>query len=317
MASNGHLYQFGFVTFLYPSFPVLHLTSNVLDSMDSDGNKAIAHHLYIFREACAAQDTQLRKVHIVEGKIFFALDSKAFYQKPISKVFRRCASHLQSVLNLYKIFQRLYDHGYEEAVLPVAVRSGVLDEKQYLSNDYLVFPMLSDEFRMGMPLDDGDFQDYLDALTRAYKRMHSCGVIHLDGYPSNILWKKVSSGEIVIRFVDLDVASFIGCKFDRGIEELLESMDASRRLYYWHESSVASEKHDAWFVYLYGKMTQDERRASSQAASKNDEAAVVTSYWDLVRRLRGFYDSNKRSLVDEFNRWFVESWQNADVTGKI
>ena len=100
------------------------------------------------------------------------------------------------------------------------------------------------------------------------------------------------------------------------IEEL-KSMDASRRLYYWHESSVASEKHDAWFVYLYGKMTQDERRASSQAASKNDEAAVVTSYWDLVRRLRGFYDSNKRSLVDEFNRWFVESWQNADVTGKI
>ena len=316
MASNGHLYQFGFVTLLFPSFPVLHLTSHVLDSLDSNGRKLIAHNLYIFREACAAQDTQLRKVHIVEGKVFFALDSKAFYQKPISKVFRRCASHLQSVLSLYKIYQRLSDYRYEEAVLPVAVRSGVLDERQYLSNDCLLFPMLPDEFRMGMPLDDGDFQDYLDALTLAYKRMHSCGVIHLDGYPSNILWKKDSPGVIVIRFVDFDVASFIGCKFDRGIGELLESLDTSRKHYYWHESDVASEKHDAWFVYLYSQMTQDERKASSQAANKNDEAAVVTSYWNLVRRLNGLYDQNKRNMVDEFNGWFIESWQKAGVKGK-
>jgi serine/threonine protein kinase len=67
--------------------------------------------------------------------------------------------------------------------------------------------MLQDEFRMGVPFHDDDFNNYLRALTLAYKRMHIIGVVHLDGYPSNILWRKSLEGEIVIRFVDFDVAS--------------------------------------------------------------------------------------------------------------
>eukprot|EP00597_Dinobryon_sp_UTEXLB2267_P000018 CAMPEP_0170056896 /NCGR_PEP_ID=MMETSP0019_2-20121128/118_1 /TAXON_ID=98059 /ORGANISM="Dinobryon sp., Strain UTEXLB2267" /LENGTH=435 /DNA_ID=CAMNT_0010261493 /DNA_START=278 /DNA_END=1582 /DNA_ORIENTATION=- len=279
MATNGHLYQFGFVTLLYPSFPVLHLTSHVLDSLDAEGLRTIAQHLYRFRETCRFQDSQLRENSIVNGKMFIALDSKQFYQKPISKVFQRCASQLQSILNMYKIYQRLHDYQYEEAVLPVAIRSGPLDEKHYLNNDYLLFPMLQDEFRMGVPLHDDDFQNYLHALILAYKRMHSAGVVHLDGYPSNILWKKNFEGKIVIRFVDFDVASFLGQKFDIGIRNLLQSTEISKSHYYWNEYDVASEKHDAWFVYMYSKMTVNERRASSDAATKKDEVDVISNYW--------------------------------------
>jgi hypothetical protein len=50
MSSNRQLYQFGFVTLLYPSFPVPHLTSDVLDSKNADGLKEIALHLCRFRE---------------------------------------------------------------------------------------------------------------------------------------------------------------------------------------------------------------------------------------------------------------------------
>jgi len=308
MATNGHLYQFGFVTLLYPSFPVLHLTSHVLDSLDAEGLRTIAQHLYRFRETCRLQDTLLRDSRIVNGEIFIALDSKQFYQKPISNVFERCDSRLQSILNMYKIYQRLHDYKYEEAVLPVAIKSGLLDEKHYLNNDYLLFPMLQDEFRMGVPLDDDDFGNYLHALTLAYKRMHSVGVVHLDGYPSNILWSKSLEGEIVIRFVDFDVASFIDRDFDVGISNKLGSMEISKSHYYWNESKVASEKHDAWFVYLYSKMTLDERRASSEAATKKDVDAVISNYWRLVQRMR-----STCNIVAEFNTWLVASWQNSGV----
>jgi len=307
MATNGHLYQFGFVTLLCPSFPVLHLTSHVLDSLDAEGLRTIARHLYRFRELCRFQNSQLREGLVVNGEIFIALDAKQFYQKPISSVFHRCPSLLQSILNMYEIYQRLHDNQYEEAVLPVAIRSGKLDEKHYLDNDFLLFPMLQDEFRMGVPLHDADFQNYLHALKLAYKRMHSIGVVHLDGYPSNILWRKSLEGEIVIRFVDFDVASFLGHDFDVGIRNLLRSTEISKSYYYWNESEVSSEKHDAWFVYMYSKMTMDERRASSDAARMKDEEGVISNYWQLVQRVSSNCDYGDRT---QFNTWFLDSWQN-------
>ena len=307
MATNGHLYQFGFVTLLYPSFPVLHLTSHVLDSLDAEGLRTIARHLHTFREVCRSQNSQLQESLIVNGKIFISLDTSQFFQKPISSVFPRCASQLQSILNMYEIFQRLHDNQYAEAVLPVAIRSGQLDERHYLNNDYLLFPMLQDEFRMGVPFHDDDFNNYLRALTLAYKRMHIIGVVHLDGYPSNILWRKSLEGEIVIRFVDFDVASFLGRKFDSGIRNLLESTEISNSHYYWNESNVASEKHDAWFVYMFSKMTMDERRVSSDAASRKDIDGVNSNYWQLVRRVSSSCDYGDRS---QFNTWFLDSWQS-------
>jgi hypothetical protein len=125
---------------------------------------------------------------------------------------------------MYEICQRLHDNQYAEAVLSVAIRSGQLDETQYLYNNYLLFPMLQDGFRMGVPLHDDDFHNYLSL-----------------------------EGEIVIRFVDFDVASFLGCKFDSGIRNLLESTEISNSHYYWNESNGASEKHDAWFFICLAK----------------------------------------------------------------
>lgn len=50
MLTNGQLYQFGFVTLLYPSFPVVHLSSPVIDTADSHGMKTAAPHLHRYRE---------------------------------------------------------------------------------------------------------------------------------------------------------------------------------------------------------------------------------------------------------------------------
>jgi hypothetical protein len=48
LLSNGQLYQFGFVTLLYPSFPVLHISSNVIDRADPGQLDNLVKHLAIF-----------------------------------------------------------------------------------------------------------------------------------------------------------------------------------------------------------------------------------------------------------------------------
>ena len=307
MSTNGHLYQFGFVTLLYPSFPVLHLTSHVIDTADAEGMKKAAAHLHIFRECCRSQDALLREGNrkMASGEIYVGLDESRFFQKPMSKLFDRCTTLYQSVRNLYEIFQRLYDHAVDVAVLPVAIKSGELDDRKYLRNDAFVFPMLSDEFQMGLPSNETDFANYLIALKDAYKKMHRAGVVHLDGYPSNILWKKTKEG-ILIKFVDFDVASFLNSPFDRGIQEHMMEPTYASRYYYWQETGRASVKHDAWFVFIYGKMTSEERGASFEAGCRKDCHGVVSNYWEVGKRLRSEFE--EQNFVAEFNEWFNTNW---------
>jgi hypothetical protein len=305
MSTNGQLYQFGFVTLLYPSFPVMHITSRVIDAQDSDSLMEVAMHLHRMREFCRSQHLALQScVDMAVGKVFVALDETAYFLKPISKVFERSASKLQSVLNMYQVFQRLHDKGVDVGVLPVAVLSGKLNEAAYMCDDQLIFPRLSSDFVMGVPADKQDFDDYLQELVVTYHRMHNAGVVHLDGYPSNLLWKRDSDGKIVIRFVDFDVATFLNSNFDVGIQKMLESVNFKGEFYYWGgDSQVARVQHDAWFVYMYSQMTSEERQVSSEAGQAKAAEGVVMNYWTVVNRLRATKD-----LVAGFNAWFADSW---------
>eukprot|EP01033_Poteriospumella_lacustris_P014780 gene14781-10571_t len=220
----------------------------------------------------------------------------------MSRVFQRCDSLLQSVQSLYEVYQRLHDGQVEAAVLPVAIKSGLLNVRQYMKHDAFLFPLLSNEFRMGLPLDDDDHAKYLKALRDAYKKMHAAGVVHLDGYPSNILWKKADD-TIVIKFVDFDVASRVNCAFDSNIHGLLTKPEFASSCYYWHEATTASEKHDAWFVFIFSQTTRTERKESFEAGLNRSADGVVTNYWKVVARLR-----QAGTIVNDFLRWFDTNW---------
>jgi hypothetical protein len=311
MASNGQLYQFGFVTLLYPSFPVSHITSDVLDSKNADGLKEIAMHLCRFRETCRSQDTDLRRSIVAYGDVYCSLDMISHFIKPVKQIFLRFATHRESILKLYEIYQRLYENHFEEAVLPVAILTGKFDDKNYMINDSIIYPMLSNEFKMGVPFDDDDFRAYIVALINAYQRMHKSGIVHLDGYPSNILWKKGDNDQIVIRFVDFDVASFINENFDENISKNLKNAEFILSGYYWNECVIASSKHDAWFVFMFGKMSKEERKASSEAANNKHVGEVIAQYWELLHRV--VKTESLEKIVQEFNEWFEKTWQASNV----
>lgn len=305
LSTNGQLYQFGFVTLLPPAFPVMHITSPVIDAIDMAGTKLAAAHLHIMREFCRAQDRKLRSCATpAAGKIYVALDEQIHYQKPVNKLFKRCNTHIQSLLNMYKIFQKLHDNKVDVAVLPVAIRSGVLNERDYMCHDVLIFPMLDSEFQMGVPQDNVEFSAYIKELKRSYKLMHAAGVVHVDGYPSNILWKKDINGAIVIRFVDFDAASVIDQPFDLGIHELLNSAEYCGSFYYWGGDALkARAEHDAWFVYLYSLMTTEEKADSYAAGQRKNIHGINTEYWKLVHRIR-----QNPTLTKDFQSWFDSHW---------
>lgn len=101
----------------------------------------------------------------------------------------------------------------------MAILSGKLDQRSYLKHDSLVFPRL-DGYLMGVPGDETIFQIYLTQLKKAFQNLHAAGVVHLDGFPSNIMWllERDDVGRVDIRFVDLDVASVIDEPLDAGIQ---------------------------------------------------------------------------------------------------
>ena len=79
----------------------------------------------------------------------------------------------------------------------------------------LVFhSLLQQGYRMGhgVPEDDGDYRLFPAALEALVHQVHECGVIHVDLYPSNIMWAKVD-GAVRIRIVDWDAATFAGQRF--------------------------------------------------------------------------------------------------------
>jgi hypothetical protein len=114
MSTNGQLYQFGFISLLEMSFPVLHITSYVLDLTNPDQEKVVAKHLNRFRSFCVKQDEKIRNCTTrARGDIYISLNERKYFSKPIKDLFLRCSTKLQSLLNVYKIFQKLRDNHFE------------------------------------------------------------------------------------------------------------------------------------------------------------------------------------------------------------
>jgi serine/threonine protein kinase len=85
----------------------------------------------------------------------------------------------------------------------------------------LFFPDLSqDGFVIGAPTDHR-FPTYLKELKRAVDTIHGAGVVHLDLYPSNIMWK-FDDSDVKIRIIDWDVAHCV-------CEELAEAVGCAKR----------------------------------------------------------------------------------------
>ena len=105
----------------------------------------------------------------------------------------------------------------ELALFPLCFRQDDQGEGNSETPSYgIVFQRLHD-FRIGLPADRDLRQQFLDKVEMAMVAMHGMGVVHLDWYLSNFMWKSPSLGEgqggvveVVVKIIDFDSAHFVG-----------------------------------------------------------------------------------------------------------
>jgi hypothetical protein len=244
----------------------------------------------------------LKKPAVMEPPLV-AIDEKMYHFKPMSKVFLSKSNYLSTTLRLWEIYSAL--DGIEEAVKPVALFTGKLDEANYLVNDSIVFPKLQG-YRMGVPPTEDQFQKYLSAVKRAFKKFHAACVVHVDAYTSNIMWRINKEGEFDIRVVDWDAASFLGAEMEVNIWSQMSK--ESFTCYSWAPTTnKACIEIDAWHIFILSHLNESERKTLYDKGESFVEVNVC--YKNAIERIR-------RELVDvsvKFAEWMESKWNDESL----
>jgi hypothetical protein len=119
-------------------------------------NESVQKEIEECGKFCKAQDFKIREIVSSETpaekrETDITLSLSAYHLKPIVKVFQRLNTYSASILRQYSMFTLLYNAGFNEAVFPVGLLSGELNQERYHKHDYLIYPKLECDFKMGFP----------------------------------------------------------------------------------------------------------------------------------------------------------------------
>lgn len=286
---NGGQIQFGATFLLRPSFPVFLVVSKVLDLSDSKDN--LVARAYLKRAKRVAQssldgDRLMQKmsmtlaVDIYHSKV---LDEQTLarglglFSPPASDYERQVSvglSHMMTVLTV------LYEHAEARnvVVFPLAVRSpdDDADGKTAETSYRLVYPdMTLQGFRIGTPphTDTAKFNAFLLAVRSGLKSIHNAGVVHLDLYPSNIMWKETEGGEFAIQFIDWDVAHLLAER------HLVPGIEKAHRGGHNRAKTVLSTEFDVGFLDALETSTVSE---FGSALAGNDKISMDDAFFAML-----------------------------------
>ena len=208
VGSNGHLIQFGAVVMLKPSFPAFFVISNVLD-MTNDDSLCEAARLLCCIAMHVATDLEFDRSTLFRSteEMKVLLDPTLYHMKSL-KAFFACTGNIQSSLfHYFKIMSQLHRHPEcrDVVLFPICVR----EYEDSIDHCSIVFPKLGCDYKIGLPDTQEQRQRYFEKLKSAIRAIHTAGVVHLDLYLSNIMWKELESGKIELKIIDWDAAHFI------------------------------------------------------------------------------------------------------------
>ena len=117
----------------------------------------------------------------------------------------------------------------------------------------------------------------------------------MDLYPSNIFWRKHENA-IQIRLIDWDASTFLG---DRITSEMQRVLTANGGSVSYKTRGQPDEKSDAWFIYLFTLLTEEERHQVSSALSSESNGHFKNTF-----KMRLASDQIK----SDFEDWFQHNW---------
>lgn len=228
VVSNGHLYQFGAVMLLEPSFPYFVTTSKVLDATDAGELRIIATY---FVNMISYLSSTCEKLQVPRAVVAnpMELDTTKYYLKSLSSFFPARGELHASVHHFLRVLQKLYDAGEatrQHFVFPLCIRTR--SKEPTATPTSFVFPNLHD-YHIGFPTEKSHRDSYVVELTNIVTMMHGAGVVHLDLYPSNIMWKP-DDAKVKMMIIDLDSAHFVDERVHENVTNRLERYKNDRNI---------------------------------------------------------------------------------------
>jgi hypothetical protein len=205
VCTTGSQMLFGLVRLLQPAFPYLVITSKILTLTDTADRLEAAKclltvHGLTEREVVYSESKNDATMRISITKYHFKKMSD------FSSVYKgNCNAGLIHMLELMTKLKQ--SEAAKFINFPITIRSSEGKAKEAaIVYDFLI------NYRIGLPTDqecDGKGEDtrgqILNALKTAVDAIHTAGVIHVDLYVSNWMWK-LEDGKILIKLIDFDAA---------------------------------------------------------------------------------------------------------------
>ena len=274
--------QFGAVFVLEPSFPVFTLVSCVFDLSRKEQALDAARHVIKIRHHCIETGLTVEKEFkkIMKhsdykeppkdflSSMTIALSKKRYFLKAVRqsqtdsppKGFELVGQGQNSESGAYHMI-RVY--GQLDEALATSERSSVcfpicFREKGGSEPLSLVFEDLKWDnleggpYRVGLPPDGSLWAAWLKSVQDAIDGIHKAGVVHVDLYPSNIMWRRKGNGgsEVIeVKLIDFDVAHLNSERqWKVGVHQILSSIAEERRDLGWSMFETVDVRWDLQYV---------------------------------------------------------------------
>ena len=212
LVGNGQCEQHGVAYLLDGGFPCALLTTGVLDLYTSHGQVAATRARFAMREIaeftvnvltrCAISARPGAAVPVGDAFLHIA----AYHiKKPLHFVGNNVA---HSVWHQLRVFARLQEMNFVHTAYPVAVLQKCPSGNEWKNEFAMVFQRLVG-YRTGRP-DRTQFAAFTIALINVVRKLHRAGVVHIDLFPNNVMWKFEPTGDCHVMLVDFDASLFIG-----------------------------------------------------------------------------------------------------------
>jgi hypothetical protein len=202
VSGNGTQQQFAAICLLEPSFPYAVVLSKVLDLCDDADRLLAAQHWFVLQKY-VAQPFTLSPSLISPRR---GLAPGKYHLKRFDDFFQttgQVSSSLWRLFHMLSVAHRKLECR-QTIVFPLCVR------QMKAGIDHLVFPLLSNH-TIGMPAELSVRDVFLDAVEVAMNAFHDAGVVHMDFYPSNIMWRYDDQTKICdVKIIDWDSVHAIG-----------------------------------------------------------------------------------------------------------
>lgn len=142
------------------------------------------------------------------------LDKKKYFMKDMENFFLNSSGPAESIDHFLRTTEKLVDHR-DFFCLPITIRLGETKGANKKKH-FIIFERLVD-FNMGFPENHRDREKLLEGIIGVASLLHRLGVIHMDLYLSNIMWKKNHDGKLMVTLVDFDASQLKGDSFTSGV----------------------------------------------------------------------------------------------------